>query len=805
MLFRKPVQLLIIAVVVLATGVVSLPGFLSLNFPIVDNSIKFIALFAIGAAVISTVCKMSPLIVGAGLIVTVTVACGQVWPLLTVLLFSVSSTLLGHKILGRWKPGEWSLHLLLGAGILGTMVGLAAHFPINYPASYTALLSLPFLINWQHVRSLILQLCQAVATDQSPSIVARTLDLAVCSLAALYVVIAFMPEVGHDALAMHLFIPAHLLERHQWGFDVDTYIWALWPMLGDWIYSLVYMLAGETAARLTNTFFILIVAWQIREFVIWAGGSRGQSRWAVLIFLSTPLVFSEATSLFIESVWTAFTLAAIFSILRMSDGTQNHREGFVNLVLAGTLLGFAIATKAVTLSILPVLLISMLFQHKAWAKRGLVPWLLVGTLLFLIAGAIPYAFSWYITGNPIFPFFNTVFHSSRFPLSDFQAPALFDKGFSWKTLYAMTFASERFIEGRAGSAGFQWLLIPAVAVILLFRNHRRALGILLIGIGAMIATYYSTAYLRYVFPSFAIVCAVIVLPFSHTPKLIKILGGALGGLLVFFNIWFIQSSTYYGQLLPDAVLSKQGRDDYLNDHMPILKLVEILNILNSSQRPVAVFASPLVAGLKSDALYASWYNMRWLADVDSVKTERQLSELFRQRKVDWLIIDPTRLTAEKLQLLLHISLPVVTLSGIELRRYNDTTRYTLEMLKNSELLSAEGWSLASPLTYDDSQKIFSVNVKEPATQAVTVEAGRSYKNSVSVRCSAGVTQGRIQVNWHDAQGAFISTNIQVYTCSSDWQSHEMTVTAPAQATTAIIYASGHTEEPLVFKSVSFKQ
>lgn len=805
MLFKRSIQFSIITVAVLATIAVSLPGFSTLSYPAVDDSIRFVMLFALSTTVLSVLCKVSPLMMGAGLIVVATLACGQAWPMTVVLLFGLSSTVLGHTILGHWKNTEWSIQLLLGAGILGSLTGLAAHFPINYPWSYTALLSLPLLINRQHAKELIHKLYNEAINYRPSSTSSNALDMVACSLVGLYVIIAFMPEIGHDALAMHLFIPAHLAQQHQWGFDAETYVWALWPMLGDWIYSLVYMLAGETAARLTNTGFILLVAWQVREFVIWAGGGINQSRWAALIFLSTPIVFSENSSLLIESSWTAFIMAGTLSLLKVSASTPNDRDRFMHLMLTGVLLGFALAAKAVTFSILPILMLMLLLQSKAWIKAGLPPYLLIGLFGFLVVGAIPYAYSWYATGNPVFPFFNALFHSPLWPSIDFQASTAFEKGVSWNTFYNMTFLSNRYIEGNVGAAGFQWLLIPAAAVILLCRNHKKALCILLIAVAALVMTYHSTAYLRYVLPSFAMISAALALSFSGTSWLTKTSSTLVGGLLLTLNIGFIQSATYYGRLVPSAILSTEGRDAYLINTRPTRKLIEMVNILNSERHPIAIFANPYSAGLKSEALYPSWYNVKWKAEYDAATTESALINAFLKRNVEWLIIEPSMLPVEKLHTLLNISTPIATAGEMQLRRLDERYRYTRELLKNSELSSPDGWSLASPEIYDFKQKTFNVDVKKPATQAVAVEAGRSYKVIVSVRCSAQPTAGRIQVNWNNASNVFITTNIDTYNCSNDWVNHEMIVTAPKNATTAIVYASGHTETPLAFKSVSFKQ
>ncbi|MNP46748.1 hypothetical protein D3C76_1407680 [compost metagenome] len=57
----------------------------------------------------------------------------------------------------------------------------------------------------------------------------------------------------------------------------------------------------------------------------------------------------------------------------------------------------------------------------------------------------------------------------------------------------------------------------------------------------------------------------------------------------------------------------------------------------------------------------------------------------------------------------------------------------------------------------------------------------------------------------DEQGDFITTSIETCDCTTQWETHEMNVVAPANATSVIIYASGHTDTPLEFKSLSFRQ
>lgn len=407
-----------------------------------------------------------------------------------------------------------------------------------------------------------------------------------------------------------------------------------------------------------------------------------------------------------------------------------------------------------------------------------------------------------MTGNPVFPFFNAIFHSPLWPDINFEPPAIFGTGVTWDTLYRMVFKSPQFIEGRVGAAGFQWLLLPTAAVAVLLSGNKKALCILLVGAGAMFMTFHSTAYLRYVFPSFALFSVILALPFSDARIFPRSLAIVASAVLILTNTRFIQAATYYGEIKPSALLSTTGRDAYLLERLPIRKMVDTVNALNTGHQPVAVFASPLMAGLHGDALYASWYNLKWKSEFDAAASPSELAQRLRRRQVSWLVIDLKSLPQAPLDRLLTVSTSYARLGDMELRKLNDTH---YEHLLNPELSSLEGWSLTSPSTYDAARKILTVSVKTPATQRVDVTPGLTYINSVSARCATTATAGRIQANWMDEQGDFITTSIETFDCTTQWETHEMNVVAPANATSVIIYASGHTDTPLEFKSLSFRQ
>jgi hypothetical protein len=138
--------------------------------------------------------------------------------------------------------------VLLGIAIWATAVMVLVHFPVNYAWVYAALFLLPLIIRrprWN------LRFQPDWTRLEFAALAALIFAL------ALQWLVALKPEVGADALAMHLAAPAQVAYLHRWPFDVTQFIWALMPMGGDWVYTAVYLLGGEFAARLLN--FALLV------------------------------------------------------------------------------------------------------------------------------------------------------------------------------------------------------------------------------------------------------------------------------------------------------------------------------------------------------------------------------------------------------------------------------------------------------------------------------------------------------------------------------------------------------------------
>lgn len=733
------------------------------------------------------------------------IAVGGLWPMLAVAWFTVAAVLTGRAVLSVLGIVEQQrglvVEFLAGAGLYGTLVGLIAHFPVNYPGLYGAALTVPIAANWRAAIRLGEDLAHWLRSRRTRS----RLEFLVAAIALLHFTVAFMPEVGHDALAMHMFIPAHLALRHEWSFDVSTYVWAVMPMLGDWIYSIGYMLAGEPAARLLNVGFVLVLSWFIWELVIWAGGTRIGANWAVLIFLTTPLTFTETSSLFVESVWSAYIAAGALLTMRalMSTDENTHQ-----LRAAGLMLGCAIATKAISFLILPGIFLLFLLSCTRWWNLRSFRSVLVGICMLIGLGLIPYMTAWILAGNPVFPFFNKIFQSEYYPLVNFDSSSIFGQGLSWDMLYSATFSSEKFIEGRAGSPGFQWLLLLVPTFLgLLMLMHRKGLAILFIAVASIALVFMSVTYLRYIFPAFALIAAGIGIWLSEllTGNVIaRALASGTAILTVVLNLVFFTAGTYYGNLEMEPLLSASGRKTYIENRLPIREAVELVNSVNAGQAPVAVFAQPLVAGLAANALYPNWYNWEFQESVSHAGSAEKIADILVGYGVRYIILDNHWSDLAGRELVRGATDEVSNIRHVSVRRLRPEYRFRSELLVDPGFRDGEGWIWPSgqPVRVDDGVV---VSVEYPGYQTVIVSPGVTYRNAVTVRCSDIPTQGRLQVNWLDSDQRFINSAIEVFECGAAWTRHSTEFTSPRDAVYAVVYVTAHTQIPLIFREVSLRR
>jgi 4-amino-4-deoxy-L-arabinose transferase-like glycosyltransferase len=739
----------------------------------------------------------------AGIVVfgALTIGLGVAIPTAVVVILALSAYTLGCLIL-RDQETSPADNLLVGVVLFGTVLGLLVYVPINNTGTWGLLFALPLLFGWRHLHALWSSNVSSVFAVESVDLHQYLLHCAIFAAALLHFLVGLMPEVGHDALAMHLFIASHISHHQFWNFDTGIYVWAVMPMLVDWLYTAGYLFAGETGARLVNVGSIMLLAALVHRVASWAGASRVNANWAVLMLLVTPLTFLESASLFVEGMWSVLVVGGALALLRLLTQPSTART---EIVLAGLLLGGALAAKAVTLTVLPVLALVLLIAVRRWLSRDLLPVAGISLLIFIAVGVIPYLTAYVKTGNPVFPFFNAYFQSPLYPAENFSAAAFFERGFTWDTVYRMTFNSGRFLEATPGASGFQWLLLvmPGVLAMALAR-HQRGLLVALFGTIWLWLAFSQTAYLRYVFPSFAMACVLIAIFLTIAKSAGRWAWGSaltVTFIALILNLLHFDSATYYGKIDAHVIADIRTRDAYLDKSLPLRSAVKLVNELNRGLAPVAFFSAPLTAGLKADALYANWYNPRYQNAVLSTGSSDDLGQMLASEGVEYIVVDDSWKTQTTYPFLQLLGSELAKIGSVSVLRLDDRFRFKEELLPSTTFKT--GWDLA-PGAIRLTDGSLQVSVESPAYSLVEVQSGKKYRYTADVLCANGPAKGRLQVNWLGPDGELLDTDIAVFDCSSEGKVHSMVIKAPLRARKAFVYASSHEKAPLVFKEISFR-
>lgn len=127
--------------------------------------------------------------------------------------------------------------------------------------------------------------------------------------------------------------------------------------------------------------------------------------WAALLFVSTPLAFWEAGTAYIDGATAFFATVALLCVMA---GLRTRQRAW--LWVGAVQAGFALSTKATALAPLVVLAAGLLVWE--WQQRspfGATRLTLGWSLLALLVGSPWYLKSWVCTGNPIYPYFYSLF------------------------------------------------------------------------------------------------------------------------------------------------------------------------------------------------------------------------------------------------------------------------------------------------------------------------------------------------------------------------------------------------------------
>lgn len=595
---------------------------------------------------------------GLGLFVSLLLAVGVVGPLVTgilmvgllgvwtsaifqiavLIVFLIAMSAFGSLVT---RATEISLqNMLVGIVIVGTIFGFSQSYTVHTDFLWGPVLAASALV---HIITILrievlrrenrpqIRITQVFYHDKS--LFEKASWAALLALVGLHALTASMPEIGHDALATHLYVPLYVEATGHWRPDPNLYVWSYMPSLFVWSASPLAVLGGEVAVRYFSFALVLLLARLSYEVARWVGLSEGLALWSPIAFLSTPLVYLMSTTIYSDPLLSLLVWSGAWQLVR-----SPARLPRTSMLTAGVLLGGAVSTKSQALPILAVFFLCwILYQAMSRALwKSLGPLAVLG-LVITIFGSPAYVRAFIATGNPVFPFYNDVFKSPYYSQTRFSHYA---GELVWNTPYLITFESSRYLGGSLGSPGFAWLIVVVpVVIVSLFSpvSGRVRLVVAALAI-TLIAIFPVTAYLRYVLP--AALAAAVLVPVSFAMVrngLHSAIGGLAVSVLLVLNLVHLDSATWHGRHDLAVLRHRDAATLYVAARAPVRAAIQSVNRLAGSDEYVAIVGSSLPAGLVARPLMASWYNTTFQQDVAEARVDSDVIYLISARNISAVI------------------------------------------------------------------------------------------------------------------------------------------------------------------------
>ena len=402
--------------------------------------------------------------------------------------------------------------------------------------------------------------------------------------------LGFLPPISRDELTHHLAIPK-LYANSGRIIEVPMASYAYYPMLVDmlftpwvyWGYDFVPKWIHFLFAGLTALLLHAYLARRMNAVYGWLGA---------FFFLSTPVIFRLGHWGYNDLALAFYTTASLLCLLRWRE----ERGANSWLALAALSLGFALATKpnGLAAALLIVLLVALVIvkpprRSFAAASREFFCFVALALVPFL-----PWLIkNWWQTGNPLFPFFGSVFAAQPASAPDGSEAAslagvgIFDKReylYGENIWQIIALPLRVFFSGRDGNPQyFDGVLTPMLILFLPWafkgkwleeKKYLAGLALLLL----LYATLLVDLRIRYILAAVPLLVILFVYGVFNTYLSIK-RPIVLGLVLLFFAVWHgVYAVKYFRAAAPLPYLAGAvSRTDYLTGALPEYGAFDYIN------------------------------------------------------------------------------------------------------------------------------------------------------------------------------------------------------------------------------------
>ncbi len=449
------------------------------------------------------------------------------------------------------------------------------------------------------------------------------------------------PESAADSTRWHLPHIQHMARGH--GFEpLYVYYTYLMPNAVQAYLAAGFVIGSTPLAKWLSWFSIVALTMLVTEEVARRSGQINLAAFCGAATLGHPLLLSLSTTLYVDHVVALLCCTAFIALFRGLN--ENSRKG---ILLSAFIMGCAVQTKHNVMIFCVIwgifLSVAAIRRFRLW--QG-VKWCVAPMLLLGIVACPWYLYTFAITGNPVYPWFDQWFHSPLWPegMSTKFIRAKFDvpDGFlGWlKFPWIMTFHSSRIAHALDGGLGF--LLLALLPFAIAIRGVRRggALDLGLAGVAIFLGVGIYSPYARYWLSAYPLMLMALSIALGQTIARARWRSGWLStsaavvlfvSLLLPIPYW----RTGFHGLPWDVYTRKTSEEAWFTRHTLGYPAIQTLNaVADPSDR---ILASPRVAVHTIDATAQVF--PYWHAKINGVVDKDSFDRFLAKNDIRYWVVD----------------------------------------------------------------------------------------------------------------------------------------------------------------------
>lgn len=355
-----------------------------------------------------------------------------------------------------------SLSYIIQIFVISYLVWILSHFNVNYSSVYFIILVIQYVVLTKISN---LSLSQVFKNIHDIKIASSYSNIFLLIIFTIFTSIAYNITFDSDSLIKHFYVPRYIFLNGFFPYNIDEPVaFDISGIIPTYTYTFLYLMGGKGVFGLINLINFFLGIYLIKNIIEkYLGQLYGFISCAMIIF--APLMMLEFSYLLIDSFSFLFSCFIVYIFI---DYLYSKNNNYIPLLFAVGNLSI-LSKLQMVYTLIPIYILILILDFRNICSK--IKLFLFITFITGFIISIPLFYNYIITGNPIFPWYNGIFKSEYFWLSNFK-----DVRWSYPAnvnlLYDITFKTSKFVEAANNSYlfGFHYFAILPLVIFTFFNT-----------------------------------------------------------------------------------------------------------------------------------------------------------------------------------------------------------------------------------------------------------------------------------------------------------------------------------------------